>query len=139
MEVLYLYIVFIFSGLTHYIYCSTSISTIILRVLIILLFTFIVIIVNFVVFFLLLLLLPLLFYFIYLFHLIFICLKIYLLIRRPIRPEGSPFGRLFNPEMLRNKELVSTQTYVCNPSIQPSRECLVINWMANSRYGPCHP
>ena len=43
---LFTYIVFIFSGLTHYIYCSTLISTIILRVIIILLFTLIVIIIN---------------------------------------------------------------------------------------------
>ena len=36
------------------------------------------------------------------------------------------------------KEEISTRTYVCNPSIQPSPECLVINWIVNSRYGPYH-
>ena len=45
MLLLYLYNAFIFSGLTHYIYCSTLISTIVLRALINLLFTVIVIIV----------------------------------------------------------------------------------------------
>ena len=101
---LYLCIVFIFSGLTHYIYFSTSSSAIILRVLITLLFTVIVIIINLVIIIfslILLLLLPLLFYFNYLFHLIFIYLYIHLLIRGPIRSEGSHFGRFFNPEMLR--------------------------------------
>ena len=39
--------------------------------------------------------------FIYLFHLVFIYLYIYLLIRRPILPEGSSFGKFFNPGMLR--------------------------------------
>ena len=88
--------VLIFSGLTHYIYCSTLISTIFLRVLIILLFT-VVIIINFV---LLLLLLPLPFRFIYLFHLRLRYLYIYLLIRGPIRPEESPFCRFFKAGML---------------------------------------
>ena len=98
---LYLCIVFIFSGLTHYIYFSTLSSAIILCVLIILLFTVVVIIINLVIiiFSLILLLLPLLFYFNYLFHLIFIYLYIHLLIRGLIRSEGSHFGRCFNPEM----------------------------------------
>ena len=92
--------VLIFSGLTHYIYCSTLISTIFLRVLIILLFT-VVIIINFVLLLLLLLLLlPLPFRFIYLFHLRLRYLYIYLLIRGPIRPEESPFGRFFKAGML---------------------------------------
>ena len=34
------------------------------------------------------------------------------------------------------KEVVSTQTYLYNPSIQRSRECLVINWMVNFCYSP---
>ena len=92
--------VLIFSGLTHYIYCSTLISTIFLRVLIILLFT-VVIIINFVLLLLLLLLLlPLPFRFIYLFHLRLRYLYIYLLIRGPIRPEESPFCRFFKAGML---------------------------------------
>ena len=33
------------------------------------------------------------------------------------------------------KDKVNTRTYVSNPSIQPSRECLVIYWKVNSRYG----
>ena len=101
---LYLCIVFIFSGLTHYIYFSTLSYAIILRVLITLLFTVIVIIINLVIIIfslILLLLLPLLFYFNYLFHLIFIYLYIHLLIRGPFRWEESHFGRFFNPEMLR--------------------------------------
>ena len=100
---LILVIVFIFSGLIHYIYCRTLISTIILWNLIILLFTLIAIIILLLL--LLLLPLPLPFYFIYLFHLKFINLFIYLLIRGPIRPEGSPFGRFFNLGMLRVEEV----------------------------------
>ena len=30
-------------------------------------------------------------------------LYIYLLIRGPIQPEGSPFGRFFNPGMLQGE------------------------------------
>ena len=41
-----LYVVFIFSSLTHYIYCSTIISIITLHILTILLFTHIVLIIN---------------------------------------------------------------------------------------------
>ena len=33
------------------------------------------------------------------------------------------------------KEQVNTLTCLYNPSIQTSRECLVINWMVNSHYG----
>ena len=114
--------------MTHYIYCSTFISTIILRVLIILLF--------------------ICYYFYYcyyhydLFYLLTsfnIYLDTDLLIRGPIRPEGSPFGWLFNPGMLRDEGVVSTQTFVYNPSIQPSRECLIFSWMVNSHYGLYHP
>ena len=101
MQLLYLCNVFIFSGLTHYIYCSKLISTIILRVLIILLFTVIVIIINLVIlllFFIIIITITILFYLLISFN---IYLYIYLLIRGPIRPEGSPFGRFFNPGMLR--------------------------------------
>ena len=85
--------------MTHYIYCSTLIFTIVLRVPIILLFTVIVVIV--IILLLFLLLLPLLLYFIYLFHLIFTYLYIYFLICGRIRPEGSPFSTFFDPGMLR--------------------------------------
>ena len=99
----------IFSGLTHYIYCSTLISIIILRVLIILLSTLIAIIIVVVIIIIITtvtitILFDLLNSFkIYLFmHLfVYIYLFIYLLIRGPIRPEGSPFCRIFNPRMLR--------------------------------------
>ena len=49
VQLLYFYIIFIFSGLTHYIYCSTLISIIILCVLIIVLFTAVVIVINLVI------------------------------------------------------------------------------------------
>ena len=71
------YNVFIFTAMTHYIYCNTLISTLTLRVLIILLFTLLSLLL---ILLLLLSLLPVLFYFIYLFHLKFICLLIYLFI-----------------------------------------------------------
>ena len=48
----------------------------------------------------------------------------------------NPFGRFFILGCCELKEEVSTQTYLYNLSIQPSRECLVINWMVNSCYGP---
>ena len=78
--------------------------------------------------------------FIYLFFIIIIINFLFFLflggIRRPIRPEGSPFGRFYILGCCELKEVVSTQTYLNNPSMQPSRECLVINWMVNSCYGP---
>ena len=77
--------------------------------------------------------------FIYLFFIIIIVIIIIIFffgIRRPIRPEGSPFGRFYILGCCELKEVVSTQTYLNNPSMQPSRECLVINWMVNSCYGP---
>ena len=84
-----IYIVFIFSGLTHYIYCSASISTIILRVLIILLFTLTVIIINLVIVITITIFLFISFK-IYLFVYLLIYLFIYLLIRGPTWLEGSP-------------------------------------------------
>ena len=87
--------------MTHYIYCSTLVSTIVLRVIIILLFTLIVII-NIIIFY----------HYYYCYHyfilfqiylviLFFYSLFIYLLIRGPIRPEGGVFGKFLNPGMLR--------------------------------------
>ena len=64
----------------------------------ILLFTFIVIIMN--PFFLLIIIITIIILF-YLFISSNIYLFIYLLIRRPTRSEGSPFGRFFNPGVLR--------------------------------------
>ena len=75
----------------------------------------------------------------YLFISFNIYLYIYLLISGLIRPEGGPFGRSLTLGCCDLKEYVNIQTYVYNPSIQPSSECLVINWMVNSRYGPYHP
>ena len=75
---------FIISGLTHYIYCSTLISTIILRVQIILLFTLIiifniVIIISIII--ILIILIDLFIYFFYFFYFLFIYyLFIYLFI-----------------------------------------------------------
>ena len=57
-----LYIVFIFSGLTDYIYCSILISIIILPVLIILQFTLTVIIINLVIIFVIIITVTVLFY-----------------------------------------------------------------------------
>ena len=54
----------------------------------------------------------------------------------PIQPEGTPFGMFLTLGCCELKESVSTQTYLHNPSIQHSLECLVINWMVNSHYGP---
>ena len=68
-----LYIVFIFNGLTHYVYCITLISTIILRVLIILLFTLTVIIINLVITCIIIITIAILCY-------LFISFKIYLFI-----------------------------------------------------------
>ena len=46
--------------------------------------------------------------------------------------RSGPFGRILT---LGCCEL-STQTYLYNPSIQPSLDGLVVNWMVNSLYGP---
>ena len=56
--------------------------------------------------------------------------------RGPIRQKGeeSLFCRIFNPGMLQVEGVSSTETYIYGSSIQPSCECLVINWMVNSRY-----
>ena len=72
-DLLNLYIVFIFSGFTLYIY--------------------------------------------YLFIYLFIYLFTYLSIRGPTlqKGEGSLFGRIFNPGMLRVEGVSSTQTYIYNP------------------------
>ena len=84
-----------FSSLNLYIYCSTLISSIILHILIILLFTILVIIINLVIIFIIIMItITILFY-------LLISFSIYLLISGPIQPEGSPFGRFFNPGMLR--------------------------------------
>ena len=61
----------------------------------------------------------------------FFCFFCYL---EPIWPEGSPFGRFLTLGCC-DSELVSTQAYLYNPSVQPSYECLVKNWMVNSCYG----
>ena len=53
-----------------------------------------------------------------------------------IQLERSPFGRFLTLGCCELKNQVSTQTYLFNPSIQASLECLIINWMLNSRYGP---
>ena len=68
----------------------------------------------------------------------FIVIIIIYYFNEPIQPEGSPFGRFSTLRRCEFKEQVSTQTYLYNPSIQPSLEFLVINWMVNSRYGPYH-
>ena len=106
-----------FSGLVHYIYCSTLISTIILRVLVILLFTVIVIIINFVIIIIFIIIIIIIITIIiiiiititnsfYLFISFNIYLYTYLLICRTIRPEGSLFGTFFNPGMLRAEGVV---------------------------------
>ena len=102
-----IYIVFNSSGLTHYIYCSTLISTIILRVLIILLFTLTVIFFN-----LIIVITITIFLFISFKIYLFVYILIYLLIRGPTRLERSPFRRFFNPGMLR-VEGVSWHSNVC--------------------------
>ena len=63
-----LYIVFIFNGLTHYVYCIALISLIILRVLIILLFTLTVIIINLVITCIIIITITILFYLFILFE-----------------------------------------------------------------------
>ena len=112
--------IFIFSGLNHYIYSSTLISIVILRILITSLNTFIVIIIVIIIaivtftystiLFIYLFIYLFTYLFIYLFNL-FIHLFIYLLfysfiylIRGPIRPEGSIIGNFFNTGMLRVEE-----------------------------------
>ena len=90
---------------------------------------------------LLILLLPLLslsyYHFCYSIAFILLLLLLFLfLVSGPIRPEGSPFGRFLTLGCWELKEYVSTQTYLYNPSMQPSLECLVINWMVNSGYRP---
>ena len=119
-----IYIVFIFSSFTLYIYYSSLITTIILRVYLFI-YSFLHSSIH-----------PFIHSFIHLFIYLFICLFIHLLIRGPIRQkgEGSLFCRIFNPGMLRSKGVTSTEIYIYSSSIQPSGECLVINWMVNSRY-----
>ena len=100
-----------FSGLVHYIYCSTLISTIILRVLVILLFTVIVIIINFVIIIIFIIIIIIIIIItitnsFYLFISFNIYLYTYLLICRTIRPEGSLFGTFFKPGMLRAEGVV---------------------------------
>ena len=96
------YIVFIFNGLTHYVYYITLISLIILRVLIILLFTLTVIIINLVITCVIIITITILFHLFISFKIyLFIYLYIYLMIRSPVWLEGSSFGRFFNPGMLR--------------------------------------
>ena len=128
-------IVFIFNGLTYYIYCSTLISTIILRVQIVLLFTLTVIIILNIIF---IITITIFFYLlisfkIYLFIHLFIYWYVDLFSQKGVFLVG--FLTLGCSEL---KEQVSTQTYIYNSSLQPSRECLVINWMLNSHYGPYH-
>ena len=73
---------FIISGLTHYIYCSTLISTIILRVQIILLFTLIIIfnIVIIISIIIISIILINLFIYLFIFYFLFIYLFVYLFI-----------------------------------------------------------
>ena len=89
----------------------------------------IIIIIIITIYLILLLLLLLIYFFIIIIIIIFG-------IRRPIRPEGSPFGRFYILGCCELKEVVSSQAYLYNPSVQPSCECLVINWIVNSCYGP---
>ena len=52
----------------------------------------------------------------------------FFLIRGPIRSEENLLGNFLTLWCCELKELVSTQTYLYNPSVQPSLECLVINY-----------
>ena len=102
-----------------------------------LLFTIIIIVISITIFVILLLLL--MFSFVYLCFVVVIVVGGILcifLVRGPIQPDGSPFSRFLTLGCCELKEKVSTRTYLYNHSIQPSLECLAINWMVNSRYGP---
>ena len=117
---------FIFTGLTHYIYCCPLISTIILRVLTILLFTLIANI-STVIISSSIIIVTIIIFLIYLFHLKFICLFIlffyflfiYLLILGPIWTEESPFGRFFNPGMLRVEGVEVLELISITPQYNP--------------------
>ena len=98
--------------------------------------TIIIIIIIITIYLILLLLSLLIYLFIFYYYYYYYYYYYFFGIRRPIRPEGTPFGRFYILGCCELKEVVSTQTYLYNPSIQPSRECLVINWMVNSCYGP---
>ena len=125
-----LYIVFIFSGFTPYIYCSSL--SIILRVYLFIYLFILSVIHSFIHLFTHLFI----YLFIYLLIYLLIYLFIYLLVPGSIRQKGkwSLFGSIFNPGMLRVEGVSSIKTYIYSSSIQSSRECLVINWMLNSRY-----
>ena len=69
--------------------------------------------------------------------LLFFCYYCYFfLVCGSIFSEGSPFGRFLTVGYCELKEYVSTWTYLYNLTIQHCLECLVINWMKNSVYGP---
>ena len=121
----------IFSLLLIIIYIIIYIIIFIIHIIFIITIIIIIIIIN------IILLLSLLIYlFSFYYYFFYYYYYYYFWIGRPIRPEGSPFDRFFILGCCELKEVVSTQTYLYNPSIQPSRECLVINWMVNSCYGP---
>ena len=75
-----LYIVFTFSGLTNYIYCSTLIFTVILRALIVLLFTLIVIIIILfiIIIIIFIITITILFYLLISFKFIYLCIYLFI-------------------------------------------------------------
>ena len=124
---------FIFSGFTHYIYCSLLFSTMILCILkfcymlfilLLLLLLFIAIIYTIYIYSLAYWLIDLLIdWYINVFLLLW-CVDLF-------GQKRGLFGRFFNPWMLRNEGV----SHLYNISIRTSLECLIINWIVNSCIG----